>query len=313
MKRVGASRAIVVPAALRPGARIAVVAPGSRARPRPTREGLRILRRWGYEPVPAPHLFARDGDLAGDDASRAEDLVWALTTDDVDAVWAARGGWGAARLLDRLPAARVRRRAPLVVGFSDVTALQMWLLGQGLASLYAPLVGELAEKTRYLGADLRAALSDPAGAKTIRVRREQVLKRGRAKGRLVPACLSVLVSLAGTRWQPDLRGAILVLEDVGEAPYRIDRMLWQLSAAGVTRGLAGLAFGQFTGCRPAAGRPSRRLSQILRAHAAILDVPAVSGVPVGHGPRTRVLPVGVHASLDASAGLLRVGGPAAGR
>ncbi|MCU0231381.1 MAG: LD-carboxypeptidase [Acidobacteria bacterium] len=292
------------PPAVPRGGRVAVVAPGSTLRdPEAVRAGMRRLAEWGYEPVPGRSLFARSGDLAGDDAARLEDLRWALTDPTLDAAWAARGGWGTSRLLSGLDLRGLARRPRWLIGFSDLTSLQLALFARGLASWYAPCVADLADPRRFRAADLRQMLAAPGAPRTLRGRRVAGPSR-RASGPLAGGCLSLLAAAAGTRWQPDLRGAVVFLEDVGEAPYRIDRMLWQVRAAGILDGITGLALGQFTACDPPPGRPSRSLAAVLREHALALEVPVLGGLPIGHGLHARAVPIGYRATLDPGAGTL---------
>jgi muramoyltetrapeptide carboxypeptidase len=261
------------------------------------------LAGWGYEPVPGRFLFARDGDLAGRDRDRLADLSWALADPAIDAVWAARGGWGTARLLPGLDLRALARRRRWLIGFSDLTSLQLALYQRGVASWYAPVVADLADRRRFSAPDLRAMLAKPAAERTLRGRGLPGPAQ-RAVGPLAGGCLSLLVATAGTPWQPDLRGAVVFLEEVGEAPYRVDRLLWQLRAAGILDGIAGLALGQFTACDPPPGRASRPLAAVLREHIGALGVPAVGGLPIGHGPRARAVPIGYRATLDPRAGTL---------
>ncbi len=287
---------------LEAGARIAVVAPGSRVRRDPLRRGLRVLESWGYEVARGTHLLDRSGDLAGTDDARAEDLRRALLDPSVDAAWMARGGWGTARLLPSVVPDLAGAAPRWVLGFSDVTALFAVLLGEGWTPVYAPLVVDLADPRRYVARDLRGFLRDPRAERRFAPGPRDVLVPGRAEGWLAGGCLAVLAALAGTPWQPDLGGAVLFLEEVGEAPYRVDRMLWQLRQSGMLRGVRALLYGQFVGCRPLPGRPSRPLRAVLREHAEALGVPALAGLPVGHGPRMRVLPLGYRARVDGEAG-----------
>jgi muramoyltetrapeptide carboxypeptidase len=298
-----------VPPAIPRGGRIAVIAPGSALRdPDAVRAGMEQIAAWGYEPVPGRSLFARAGDLAGRDAARLDDLRRALTDPAIDAAWAARGGWGTARLLHGLDLRALARRPRWLIGFSDLTALQLALHARGVASWYAPCVADLADRRRYRAADLRAMLSAPEAPRTLRGRRFAGPGR-RAVGPLAGGCLSLLAAVAGTPWQPDLRGAVVFLEDVGEAPYRVDRLLWQVRAAGILDGIAGLALGQFTACDPPPGRPSRTLAAVLREHAEALGVPVLAGLPIGHGPRARAVPIGYRATLDPHAGTLVLRAP----
>ena len=298
-----------VPPAVPSGGRIAVVAPGSSLRdPGAVRAGMERLAGWGYEPVPGRFLFARAGDLAGSDRDRLADLTWALSDPSIDAVWAARGGWGTARLLPGLDLRALARRPRWLIGFSDLTALQLALLRHGVASWYAPVVADLADRRRYSAADLRAMLAAPGAVRTLRGRGLAGPAR-RAVGPLAGGCLSLLAAAAGTPWQPDLRGAVVFLEEVGEAPYRVDRLLWQLRAAGILDGIAGLVLGQFTVCDPLPGRASRTLAAVLREHVQALGVPAIAGLAIGHGPRARAVPIGYRATLDPRAGTLALRPP----
>lgn len=301
-------RALVIPPPVPPGGRIAVIAPGSPVHTGRLRAGLKTLAAWGFQPLCGPYLYSREGDLAGGDDARLKDLLWALTEPGIDAVWAARGGWGTPRLLARLdPRALLAASPRWVIGFSDLTALLVYLLELGIASWHAPLVSELGQSGRYFARDLQRMLGEPLAP---RILRGVPLNPGTAQGPLAGGCLTLLAWLAGTPWQPDLREKILFVEEVGEAPYRIDRMLHQLRAAGVLRGLAGLACGQFPDCRAPAGRASRTLKQVLTAHARELGVPALAGLPFGHGPRARAIPLGFQALLETGSGTLRIEAPA---
>jgi muramoyltetrapeptide carboxypeptidase len=285
-----------------------VVGPGSPVDPQALEKGVERLSGWGYQVELGRSAKTRRGDLTGSDRERAEDLTAAFEDPGIAAVWCARGGWGAARLLDRLDLPRLAASRRPLIGFSDVTALLLALWRHGGAGWHAPLVADLARPERFVEADLRWMLARPEEAREFRpgVRRQWI--GGRCRGPLVGGCLSVLTALCGTPHQPDLRGALLFLEEVGEAPYRVDRMLWQLSEAGALDGVAGLLIGQFTGCRPARGRPSRSLKAVLWEHAERLACPTLGGLPFGHGRKARSVPYGVEAELDADAGVLRIRG-----
>ncbi len=300
------------PASLRSGSKVAVIAPGSAIVDRDAlRAGLARLEALGLVPVAGRHLDARHGDLAGTDAQRAADLAWALTAADIDAVWAARGGWGTARALERLGRIRLPPRPRWVVGFSDLTPLLNRLAGRGWITLHGPVVCDLAQPGRFVARDLSGWLFGDRRETELEVRISGRLRAGHARGRLAGGCLSLLAAVTGTSLAPDLRGTILLLEEVGEAPYRVDRMLWQLRAGGMLAGVRALAFGQMTRCTVAAGRRSRSVRTVLREHADALQVPALAGLPIGHGRRTRAVPIGADAELDGGRGRLIVRAPAA--
>ena len=285
---------------LGPASRIAVVAPGGAVAPDRLQAGIARLVDWGWQPVLAPHLFDRHRYLAGALADRAADLSWALTAADIDAVWFARGGYGCAQVLATIPWKQVRPRP--VIGFSDATALQWAMARRGLPSVHGPVLTTLVDGAAAIDDDSRAAIrrllahgeSTPLSGQHLCGPEEPV------RGRLVGGNLSVLASLAGTCEQLHAEDAILFLEDVGERPYRIERMLCQLVDSGGLRGVAGVALGEFVDCETAAGPPVLR--DIWLDHLAPLHVPVIEHVPVGHGKRNIAMNYGVEVELH-SAGL----------
>lgn len=295
------------------GARIAVIAPASRVDGEVLGRGLARLRSWGFQPVLGSHVLDGHGDLAGRDEARAADLEWALGEAGIDAVWAARGGWGTARTLAALPEVRLDRARRWVLGSSDVTVLLNALAMRGVCALHAPMVVDLADPSRFVARGLRAFLAAPraplevcAGSAS-----SSTLVRGKASGWLAGGNLTTLAAAIGTPFAPKFSGAIVILEDINEAPYRVDRLLWQLRQSGALAAVHGLVFGQFTRCVPAPGRASRSLRDVIRAHASALGVPAAMGFPVGHGRKTHAVPLGYSALLDASRGILRLRAPRA--
>jgi muramoyltetrapeptide carboxypeptidase len=259
--------------------------------------------------VVGPHALRRAGYLAGSDHERLADLAWALGSDDVDGVWCLRGGYGTMRLLDQLDLGALRRRPRALMGFSDVTALHAAVGREcGLVTFHAPVArGEL---TPFSERALRAAVTrqaEPCGAAP----GGRTLRPGRAHGRLAGGNLALLAALCGTPFLPELHGAILVIEDVHEAVYRVDRMLQQLLLSGALRGLRGLVVGQFTDVPADDDGCDRPLDDVLVELADRLRVPCLAGVPVGHVDEQWTLPLGAAATLDATAGRLDVEPPLA--
>jgi muramoyltetrapeptide carboxypeptidase len=241
--------------------------------------------------------------LMGEDHRRAEQLNRALSDPEVEAIFCARGGYGTMRILDLVDGeALVRRRVP-IVGFSDCTALHLLACRLGVPSIHGPVVTQLAR----LSEEDRQALHDLLAGSLPRLEGLDGLAGGRARGRLVGGNLTLLAHLAGTRFLPDLHGAVLLLEEVKEAPYRVDRGLTQLALAGVLEQVAGIVVGSLEGCDAPQGVPPKsvRAADVVAERLSGLGVPVATGAPVGHGDRNRALPLGLEAELDADAGTLR--------
>jgi muramoyltetrapeptide carboxypeptidase len=282
---------------------------------------LEAIAAMGLVPKPAPHLLARYGYLAGKDEARAADLNAMYADDGVRAVFAVRGGWGSARILPYLDFDLIRANPKLLIGFSDITALHMAFAARaGFPTIHGPNAGAAWGKLSWnafksLAFDGETPLyRNPEATEDRLVQRDwrtQTIVPGTAAGRLLGGNLSVLTALMGTPYLPAFDGAILFLEDVDEAEYRIDRMLTQLALAGVLRRVAGVVFGQCTNCQ--ASGPSYggfTVSQVLRQHLQPLGVPAFQGALIGHINDQFSIPVGVRAEIDAAAGTIRILEPA---
>ncbi|TCB90299.1 LD-carboxypeptidase [Micromonospora zingiberis] len=285
-----------------------LVSPSGPTRPERVARGIELLTGWGLRPVLAPHVYARHGYLAGADALRAADLNTAFADPQVRGVICTRGGYGAQRVVDAIDMAAVRRNPKVVAGFSDITALQLALWrGARLAGVHGPGAAWRDERTPLASAaSLHAALTTTEPVTVPAVEREEtfaVRVPGRAVGRLLGGNLCLIVASLGTADMPDLTGAVLLLEDVQEPPYKVDRMLTQLRRAGALDGLAGVAVGQFTDC---ADGWEVGVADVLTERLGDLGVPVLGGLPIGHGPEQLTVPVGTRATLDADAGILTV-------
>ncbi|WP_341721350.1 LD-carboxypeptidase [Micromonospora sp. FIMYZ51] len=285
-----------------------LVSPSGPTRPERVARGIELLTGWGLRPVLAPNVYARHGYLAGTDALRAADLNTAFADPEIRGVICTRGGYGAQRVVDAIDMATVRRDPKVVAGFSDITALQLALWrGVRLAGVHGPGAAWRDERTPLASAEsLHAALTTTAPVTVRAVPTEEtfgVRVPGRAVGRLLGGNLCLVVASLGTPDMPDLTGAVLLLEDVQEPPYKVDRMLTQLRRAGALDGLAGVAVGQFSDC--ADGWPIG-VADVLTERLGDLGVPVLGGLPIGHGPGQLTVPVGTRATLDAAAGTLTV-------
>ncbi len=296
------------PLPLQTGDTVGVVAPGFAVRSSALLAGIDRLREWGFEVRLGARALARSGYFSGTDAQRADDLNRMLRDPEVRAVWMARGGYGAARVVERIDWGAYRRAPKLLVGYSDATALfASALRARGSVCLYGPVVRELDDPRSFHGPSLRAALR--GDALRLRLDRGRVVREGRAEGLLAGGNLTVLCHLLGTPYEPDLRGRILFLEDVGEEVYRLDRMLTQLRQAGALRDVAGIVLGRFA--VPPTRRefpPDRPLSEVFAEVLAPLGVPVIGGLQAGHCAAKRTLPLGTRAILDTGSGVLHVGG-----
>ena len=277
---------------LRLGDTVAVVAPASLATVARLEAGLEALAALGFVPsLRLPEPWTARPYLAGTDAARAAVLHEAFADPAVAAIWCLRGGFGSARLLPAL-VARSLETKPLI-GFSDITALHLGLLGRGPIGLHGPVVTQLPDldegSLHHLRQLLTGAVTQvPLGDAV------DVLRPGTAEGPLVGGNLAVLASLVGTPWLPSLRGALLFLEDVGEAPYRLDRLLWQLRAAGALDGVGAVLLGEF---RDVPGGTDAGFDALCAELAGYIAGPVLAGLPFGHGRRNVALPVGVHARV----------------
>ena len=297
------------PAPLQPGDRVQMVAASSAligdAALARLAAGISVLEGWGLE-VKRPPLVGRSwGYLAGRDQERRGDLE-AAARRGADLLACMRGGWGAARLLEQPLALPCR----WLLGFSDVTSLLWAQLAQGQGgAIHGPLLTTLGAEPAWSQERLRAVLfGDPLAPL-----QGEGWVGGSAKGPLLAANLTVATHLLGTPHLPDLRGAILVLEDVGEAPYRIERMLTHWRLCGALQQLGGIGLGAFSDCdgnSEAASSDCFSLEQVLRERTADLGMPVVAGLPVGHVAGNAALPLGAMAELDGESGQLRMG-PAA--
>jgi muramoyltetrapeptide carboxypeptidase len=294
------------PPMLAPGARVALVAPsGPLSDEQDLARAVANVTSFGWLAVPGECVLERDGYLAGSDDDRLADLNRALRDDSIDAVWCIRGGYGAMRLLEGIDYEALARRPKAIIGYSDITALHA-AVGRrcALVSYHgATARAHLPERTR---ASLARVLAEPWKQISVTEPSMTPLRRGTARGRLAGGNLALLAALAGTPYAPDLDGAILVLEDVNEAVYRIDRMLTQLWLSGALRSVAGLAFGAFTEIPDDPANAERPLTRVLEEFAARCGVPCVSGFPMGHVDDQDTFPLGAMASLNADEGVLVV-------
>lgn len=310
-------RQSIRPRAVLPGATIGIVAPAGPSDSQSLAAGVARLQAWGYRTLVDDQVLARHGYLSGDDRTRAEafNRIWA--NPEVDAVICARGGYGCMRILPAIDWELIRQHPKFFCGFSDITALHLAIAREtGLVTFHGPMVAAFGDAEAYNAEGLRRALQsrDPLGPipwpDDAAAPSPLSLRDGVAEGLLVGGNLTLLTAMLGTPWEPNFDAAILLVEDVDEEPYRVDRMLTQLRIAGKLRGLAGILFGDSPTCEPRPGRESMSLLEVLADRLGDLQVPILYGFPCGHTGYRATLPLGVRTRLDAAAGSLTILEPA---
>ncbi|MEC9144058.1 MAG: LD-carboxypeptidase [Pseudomonadota bacterium] len=309
------------PTRLRPGDTIGLVAPAS-----VTYESLQLqialeaLEAMGLKAKVGPHVMDRYGYLAGEDEDRASDINAAFADPEIDAVFALRGGWGASRLLPFLDFDLIAKNPKIFLGYSDITSLLNAIYAKaGVVTFHGPNVMSRWNEFTYQGMrevlfDARASTySNPEVIDNDLVARKyriQTINAGKATGHLIGGNLTLMSALVGTSYFPNASGAILFLEDVGEAIYRVDRMMTQLKLSGVLGQVSGVVFGHFTDVTPNPGLGNFALMDILKQHCEPLGVPCYFGAMIGHVEQQSTVPVGAIAEMDAGAGVLRLKEPA---
>ncbi len=302
------------PPRLTRGDLIGVVSPAS---PPPSAErierGVRYLESLGYRVAVGKHAAAVHGYLAGTDEQRAADFNAMVEDRAVKAIFVVRGGYGTSRILSMINYAALKRNPKIIAGYSDLTALQLAVYRKsGLVTFSGPMVGvEMWEKIDpYTEENFWRVVTSPTRIGLLANPPEEptrALRPGTATARLLGGNLSLLISLLGTPYAPDLNRSILVLEDVDEAPHRVDRMLMHLRNAGITRRIAGLVLGKFTDCVPSdPSKPYLTIDQVLDEFVGAVNLPTVSNIQYGHLPRKLTLPIGAKALLDGKTGKLEV-------
>jgi len=294
------------PRRIGPGDVVGVVAPSSPIEEERLAAGLRVLEGWGLVPRLGESVLAREAYLAGPDSARRRDLTAMLVDPDVRAIFCARGGYGSQRIVPSIDLRVLHGDPKPIVGCSDVTALLAAVVQEGVAAFHGPMVATDVARglTARSATHLWSTLSDAGFQFQAEV--PTPIRPGRATGRLVGGCLSVIATTLGTPWALDTDGAILFLEDVHEWPYRIDRLLLQLHQAGLLDRVAGVVFGTMAACRSANGATAL---DVVRDAFADAPFPVGFGLPSGHDPaetgvENLTLPLGLTVELDVDAGAL---------
>ncbi|MBP1933165.1 S66 peptidase family protein [Ammoniphilus resinae] len=302
---------IIKPKALQHGGTIAVIAPASPVPEEQLEKSVDRLARFGFRVILGESVRREYGYLSGRDDIRAMDVNRMFADPDVDAIICLRGGYGTPRILDQLDYPLICKNPKIFIGYSDITALHQALhRSTGLVTFHGPMVSELAVDHDELNwpllfkliseTDALGKYSEPPGMFQYQI------NNGVASGRLVGGNLSLLVSLLGTPYEVDPRGRILFIEDVGEQPYKIDRMLTQLRLAGKLEQAEGILFTDFSGIHLEPKKPSLSVREVLEDIISPLGIPSYYGLKAGHCQPNLTLPIGIKARLDAVEGTLEL-------
>ena len=306
----------ILPPRLGPGSRVALIAPSGPLLERDSLDrGAELCRALGFEPTVSPNAGKAYGYLAGTDDERLADLNAALVSPTVDAVWCLRGGNGMNRIVERVDFAGFARHPKPVIGYSDITVLLLALWTKtNVVTFHGPIAHTPMPNFQRWHFDsvltnvsAAGTLGKPAPKPDVLVPRDGriiTIAPGTARGPLIGGNLTLLQALVGTPFFPNLDGAILFMEDVGEDVYRIDRMLAHLRGVGALQRVAGVAIGRFTEMKNGTDGGALGLDEVLRTYLAPLGVPVAAGFPIGHIDDQWTLPIGVTAELDATRGEL---------
>jgi muramoyltetrapeptide carboxypeptidase len=277
---------LVKPPRLVKGDVIGICAPSSPPTPAENVDrGIQYLEGLGYRVEVGKNVYRRNGYLAGSDRERAADLNHFFTDKSIKAIFTARGGYGAHRILPLLDYNRIRRSPKILVGYSDITAIQSALLAKtGLISFSGPMVSS--DMSTGLKGETEEHfwrwLTSPEPPPPIKGESLIVQSRGNRNGRLFGGNLSIISTLLGSEYLPRISRPVLLLEEIGERPYRIDRMLHHLLLTGIFEKAGGAAFGRFLDCKAESGKPSLTLDQILRNAFQGARYPVITGFNIGH-------------------------------
>ena len=307
---------VLKPKRLKKGNVIGLVAPGYAFSPELLENSIQTVIGLGMEPYYTDRVLKRQGYLSNTDEERAADLMHMFSNPKVDAIFCIRGGYGCTRILDRLNYDVIAQNPKILIGYSDITALlQAFYIKTGLVGFHGAMGPE---PKSYAYKQMKMLLMKSAKSKVIKnyefdqeTLKDPVFERytitpGKTSGKLVGGNLSLMAAMTGTMYDIDYTNCLVCIEDIGEAPYRIDRMLTQLLSTKTFKNAAGIIFGVCKGCDKKEGSESFTLKEVIMDRIAPMKIPAVYGMSFGHIEENFTFPVGIEASLDASECILKL-------
>jgi muramoyltetrapeptide carboxypeptidase len=316
-KEISPGNSILLPRGIKKGDTVGLISPSAAAPEKIqflfAQEALEAL---GFKVKLGKYLQNRRGHLAGTDAERADDLNAMFADADVKAIICLRGGSGANRILPLIDYEAVRSNPKPLLGYSDITALHLALHSQtGLIGFHGPngsgswnsfnvkQFDQVFFKKELVLYENEISKEDDLVIKRNRI---QTISKGRVTGKLIGGNLTLLASLSGTPYLPDFQDAILFIEDIGEEPYKIDRMMSTLMLNGTLNKIKGLIFGQCSDCQPSSGFGSLSVDEVLDDYILPLQIPAYKGAMIGHIPKQFILPIGATVTMDANKGTIKL-------
>ncbi len=307
-RQVSSKKAIIKPKRLAKGDTIGVIAPASGLSAEDFDKALQNMADLGFKTKVGKNARNINGFLAGTDKERLDDLHWAFGDNEIDAVWCVRGGYGVSRLLPNVDFGLIKKNPKIFIGYSDITALHLAISQNcGLVTFHGPVAAStfsdyskkhVINMLMNPSAPYKIELSPDNVAKESNLFKTEIITKGKCRGKIVGGNLSLLTALAGTPFAlRNVKGKILFIEDVGELPYRIDRMLTQLRQSVDLHSLAGIALGVFEDCNPK-NSDSQSLIDVIKDRLGDLKIPVIYGLSFGHIRDQFTLPVGIEAELD---------------
>ncbi|MBC8461703.1 MAG: LD-carboxypeptidase [Deltaproteobacteria bacterium] len=287
---------------LQPNQTVGIIAPASPVIQSEISEGLKLLESFPLKIKQGEHIFDRSNYLAGPDHDRVSDLHQMFSDPEIKAIFCARGGYGSARLLNKIDFDLIRENPKIIVGFSDLTALLIAIYKKtGLVTIHGPTLSDLPKNKNWPNlSEIITTYHRPR----VLFKQGKIINRGKVRGILLGGNLSTICSLLDTPFLPSFEGVILFLEEKGESPYRLDRMLTQLLLSGRLDRLSALIIGQIVDCGE-----KEIINSVLQERLGSLSIPVVTGLPVGHGNENISLPLGLPAVIDTERMLIQVEEP----
>ena len=294
------------PHALKPGDKISLVSPASFLTTEQTERGIKYLESLGYKVKTYPATYRADGYLAGTDEERADDLTAAFHDSEAQAVYCARGGYGSSRLVPYLDFDALAKSEKLFIGFSDITILHAALNRRGLPTLYGPMAFTFGYDREPWVFESFANTITGGNPIPVDAPKADVVHPGKAEGIVVGGCMCLICDLIGTPDQIDMTNKIVLIEDVDEAPHRVDGSFTHLINAGCLQNAAGIVVGEMTRTNDKMDKSigSKPWDEIVRERLSHVDVPSVINFPFGHMSNMLSLPLGIQAKLNADHGTM---------